>query len=255
MQQVSPLKIRTPEARVLAAGRRAARRFARGATVVFWFAWGCGTAAPPPDAEYPALVMPARSPSPAPARSAHPAPPPSVFPGPGAAVPAPLAVPPGPPGQVGSDRSQHGDLPDPEPLVERAWWSYPVSYDRGAIVVGQPDLVCVPRPLPTARRIGRFAFELWLGRELIDRLRFDFPLLASEEPREGSRRPLHETPRFAPGARVSVTLRVPASERATGARILDRATGDTIAVTWPPPSSDGVARPRECPTGPSPTTR
>jgi hypothetical protein len=160
-----------------------------------------------------------------------------------------------PQGQVGPDRSPQGDLPDPEPLVERAWWSYPVTYDRGTIVIGEPELVCVPRPLPTPRRIGRFAFELWLGRELVDRLRFDFPLLATEEPPEGPRRSLHETPRFAPGARVSVTLRVPASERATGARLLDRATGDTVAVTWPPRSSDGASRPRECPTSPPPATR
>lgn len=153
---------------------------------------------------------------------------------------------------MGPERSEHGDLPDPEPLVERAWWSYPVTYDRGTIVVGEPELVCVPRPLPTPRRIGRFAFELWLGRELVDRLRFDFPLLATEEPAGTGRRPLHETPRFAPGARVSVTLRIPASERATGARVLDRATGDTLVVNWPPRSSNGAARPRECPAaGPS----
>jgi hypothetical protein len=141
----------------------------------------------------------------------------------------------------------HGDLPDPKPLSERAWWSFPVSYDRGAIRVGEPELICLPRPQATARRIGRFAFELWIGHELVDRLRFDFPLLASEEPPPGPRRPLHDTPRFAPGARVSVTLRVPASDRPTAARIFDRATGDAVAVTWPPRTADGNPRPHHCP--------
>jgi hypothetical protein len=144
-------------------------------------------------------------------------------------------------------KSLHGDLPDPEPLTERAWWSYPVTYDHGAIVVGEPALICVPRPQPTPRRIGRFAFELWLGRELIDRLRFDFPLLATEEPPQGPRRPLHETPRFAPGARVSVTLRMPASDRPTAARVFDRATGEAIAVSWPPLEADGKTRSHACP--------
>lgn len=213
----------------------------------------CGTAAPPRDAEYPALVFPSRLP---PAQPSRPAPassgaPPSA-PAPTLSEPVASLAPAGagapghegaPPAAAGARR---GALPDPEPLSERAQWSYPVVYDRGSIRVGQPAPVCLPRPQPTPRRIGRFAFELWLGRELVDRLRFDFPLLAAEEPPQGSRRPLHEAPRFAPGARVSVTLRVPASHRATSARVLDRATGESTAVPWPPSSADGVIRARPC---------
>ncbi|HWO13274.1 MAG TPA: hypothetical protein VNN80_27425, partial [Polyangiaceae bacterium] len=146
-----------------------------------------------------------------------------------------------------SERAAQGDLPDPKPLSERAQWTYPVSYERGAVLVSTPELICLQRPQATARRIGRFAFELWLGRELIDRVRFDFPLLAGEEPAPSARRPIQETPRFAPGARVSVTLRVPASERANRARILDRATGEVIDVTWPPRAANGTLLPRECP--------
>jgi hypothetical protein len=146
-----------------------------------------------------------------------------------------------------SQRSLHGDLPDPKPLMERAWWAYPVTYDRGTILVGQPELACVTHPEPTARRIGRFAFELWLGRELVDRLRFDFPLLGGEEPPAGPRRPTREPARFAPGAHVSVMLRIPASDRATSARVLDRATGDVLAVTWPPRAASGDPLPSACP--------
>lgn len=88
--------------------------------------------------------------------------------------------------------------------------------------------------MASARRIGRFAFELWLGAELIERIRFDFPLLAAEVPRQGQRRSLHEEPSFAPGARVSRRLQVPASARATRAQILDRATGRATPLPWPP---------------------
>jgi hypothetical protein len=195
----------------------------------------CRTAAPPANAEYPSLVLPVRSEPPT--RSARlervgAQSPDASSPGesPGSSSRVPLV------------RSPHGDLPDPAPLSERAQWSYPVSYDRGTIRVGEPELVCLPRPQATPRRIGRFAFELWLGHELVERLRFDFPLLASEVPPEGPRRQLREPPRFAPGARVSVTLRVPASERAATARILDRATGETSEVSWPPPSTADAAR-------------
>jgi hypothetical protein len=198
---------------------------------------GCGAAAPPANAEYPALVLPAHAPSTAGSKNS------------GRVAPAPSSVPPsgastsGDRGKSFTVHTLHGDLPDPEPLTERAWWSFPVTYDRGAIRVGEPEFICLPRAQPTPRRIGRFAFELWVGRELVDRLRFDFPLLATEEPPEGARKPLHETPRFAPGARVSVTLRLPATDRPSSARVFDRATGDATAVTWPPQK----AGPRDCP--------
>ena len=127
-----------------------------------------------------------------------------------------------------------GYLPDPPPLSERVRWQYEIRYDRGVITANAPELECLDQPLPSARRMGRFAFELWLGAELIDRIRFDFPLLAAEVPRQGERHPLHEQPSFAPGARVAIALQVPASTRATRAQILDRATGLTTPVPWPP---------------------
>lgn len=240
----------------------------------------CGAATTPDGPEYPALVLPARLPDPdasAPARrtdndgppartaaaeagSAHVEPTKAGSNGaeeassagsnrdPATSGDADAAT---PAGAEPDQRSAHGDLPDPQPLLQRAWWSYPITYDRGTITAGVPQLVCLPRPQATARRIGRFAFELWLGRELVDRLRFDFPLLATEAPAPVSPRPIHDTPRFAPGARVSVVLRVPASERATRASILDRATGEVLDVMWPPRDTSGAPLARECPAPPT----
>lgn len=142
--------------------------------------------------------------------------------------------------------SPHGDLPDPPALTERAQWVFTVDYDRGTLHVGQPSFKCLDKPQATGRRLGRFAFELWLGHELVERLRFDFPLLATETPRSGPRKPLREVPSFAPGARVSVTLRMPASERAVTARILDRATGDIVEVPWPPGVPDSAVARQSC---------
>lgn len=143
---------------------------------------------------------------------------------------------------VANTGPRHGYLPDPEPLSSRAWWAYEVRYDRGTIDPGAPTLQCLEQPASSARRMGRFAFELWIGSELIDRIRFDFPLLAGEPPRTGPRRPLREEPSFAPGARVSTRILIPASPRATRAQILDRATGQTLAVPWPPASSAPARR-------------
>jgi len=125
-----------------------------------------------------------------------------------------------------------------------------VTYDRGALRVDPPQLECLPRPAASARRMGRFAFELWLGGELIERIRFDFPLLAAEVPRTGEHAPMRQEPSFAPGARVSVTVRVPASARAVRAHILDRASGQTTAVDWPPRAPGAGAE--LCPKAPPP---
>jgi len=264
------------------------RTWARAIVLLACFAsLHCGAATSPDGPEYPALVLPARLPEPDPSAGAeHPrkdatstpraagaapasqAPPatdapaqaapeggaaseeaPSASSNVGAAAPAgtDAAASPG----LDSSQRSHGDLPDPQPLSERVQWSYPITYDRGTVTAGVPELVCLPRPQATARRFGRFAFELWLGRELVDRVRFDFPLLATEAPAPASPRPIHDTPRFAPGARVSVVLRVPASERATRASILDRATGEVLDVTWPPRAPSGALLARDCPAPPA----
>lgn len=202
----------------------------------------CQALGPPSNAEYPSVQLPTRLSSPASTQTA-----------PGQTAPsaevttrslADTKKEPEAPKATGA--SPHGDLPDPPALSERAQWLFNVDYDRGELSVGQPSFKCLDRPEPTGRRIGRFAFELWLGHELIERLRFDFPLLATETPRSGPRKPLREVPSFAPGARVSAVLRIPASERATTARILDRATGKIVEVPWPPGVPDSTAARQSC---------
>jgi hypothetical protein len=189
----------------------------------------------PPGAQYPAVSAPASgaatpSAAPAPEASASTEP---AEPSPGRRLLRRSDAPEGA-GVSAAGPPEHGYLPDPPALAERALWRYEVRYDAGVIRANAPELECLQLPVASARRIGRFAFELWLGAELIERIRFDFPLLAAEVPRQGPRRPAREQPSFEPGAHVSVRLQVPASARATRALILDRATGQTTEVTWPP---------------------
>ncbi len=123
--------------------------------------------------------------------------------------------------------------PDPEALKEAVQWEYVLEYDRGALKVLSVKRIDFKKPIPTSRNMGRFAIELWIGRELIERVRFDFPLLGSEE-LAGRRRPLKQPPTFAAGATVQRKLLVPDSRRATRALILDRATGKVEELPWPP---------------------
>lgn len=127
-----------------------------------------------------------------------------------------------------------GRPPDPEALRLARQWEYELTYESGAVRVTQVTLRTFPKPVVTQRNMGRWAIELWIGRELVERVRFDFPLLRAEEPRLDRRRPLHEPPTFAAGAVMKQTILVPASPRATRALIVDRATGEETELPWPP---------------------
>jgi hypothetical protein len=133
-------------------------------------------------------------------------------------------------------------LPDPVPLRERRQWEYEIVYDRGKVRVTGVHKQIYPQPVVSERRMGRFAVELWIGRELVERVRFDFPMLGAEEVRQEARRPLAEPPGLAAGATVSRRVRVPHSDRATRAILLDRATGQAWSLPWPPDAPLGPPR-------------
>jgi hypothetical protein len=153
-----------------------------------------------------------------------------------AGSPAPSAAPPGassaPPGHAALPLES--SPPDPQALRTADQLEYTIVYENGAARVGSVRRVRFERPVVTTRKMGRFAVELWIGRELLDRVRFDFPLLAAEEPRmEGERRPLYEPPALTKGP-ISATVMVPYSERARRAVLIDRATGQLTELSWPP---------------------
>ena len=152
---------------------------------------------------------------------------------------------------VASAAPRTGFPPDPQPLRLERQWEYEVVYDHGSLRVASVTERRFAQPVVTARRMGRFAIELWIGHELIERVRFDFPMLGAEEPASGPRRPLHEPPTFAPGAVVTQRVLVPASPRATRAVLLDRASGRTQVLPWPPDAPLQPPEPPSTDAGPS----
>jgi hypothetical protein len=125
-------------------------------------------------------------------------------------------------------------LPDPEPLRIARHWDYLVSYDAGKVRVVKVTERVFPKPAVTQRHLGRYAIELWIGHELLDRVRFDFPALAAEPIVSPGPRPLKETPSLAKAAVVAARVLVPASPRATRAVLVDRKTGMEQLLPWPP---------------------
>lgn len=119
-------------------------------------------------------------------------------------------------------------LPDPAPTSTDRWFKLALRFDKGKL-----DLVrSTPQPLrkaeTTKRVMGRFAAELWIGCELIDRVRFDFPLLAAEPAKT---RP-HD-PNFEAAGRFDTVIMIPDSDRATRLELIDRATAARKILNWP----------------------
>jgi hypothetical protein len=122
---------------------------------------------------------------------------------------------------------------DPEPLSLEAQWEFKLAYDAGEVRVTSVIPRRFAQPMETPRRYGRFSIELWIGHELVDRVRFDFPLVHPEThngpPRSGGS-PIS----LSAGAHSEQTVLVPASPRATRAVLVDDTNGQELELEWPP---------------------
>lgn len=116
--------------------------------------------------------------------------------------------------------------PDPPPLVSKERWLFDLRWQRGeARLVGvtRADLA---KPEPSPRVFGRFALELFEGKTLIERVRFDFPML--DEPADPKRIDLQKKL----STRIGVFF--PRTSRGTHLELWDRATDRRWSLPWPP---------------------
>jgi hypothetical protein len=136
--------------------------------------------------------------------------------------------------------------PDPPPMVERAQWVFDLRWDRGDIRLLGVRPIELPAPQATPRAMGRFALELFEGPTLIERVRFDFPLLAlpdAPSPDAGvGLTPTSLTQKL----RTRIGVVFPATSRGTDLVLVDRATGRRWWLDWPviaramPPGDPGA---------------
>jgi hypothetical protein len=121
--------------------------------------------------------------------------------------------------------------PDPPALAEREQWIFVLRWSKG-----EPFLVSIQKtdmgaPHATPRVMGRFALELFEGPTLIERVRFNFPMLGAPEAADaGWRTP----PRFEPKLTTRIGVFFPATRRGTRLELWDRATDRRWPLPWPP---------------------
>ncbi len=125
--------------------------------------------------------------------------------------------------------------PDPTPLSMAEQVEYELELSEGKLRVVSVKVVKLPSPLATARRLGRYAIELSIGHELIERVRFDFPGTAADDPEPAGKKRLFAPLTLTARAIAHVRLQVPHSPRVRQAVLVDRGLNTATALEWPLP--------------------
>jgi hypothetical protein len=167
-----------------------------------------------------------------------------VFPGhyaegspqaPPSSAPFASAVPPASSAAPSAAAPTPSKLPDPTPLEMAEQVEYDLELAEGKIRAVSVKPIRLPKPVATPRRLGRYALELSIGRELIERVRFDFPGTAADEPVPG-RKKLDAPLDLSSRAIARVKLLVPHSPRVRRALLVDRALNSVQELEWPLPA-------------------
>ncbi len=145
-----------------------------------------------------------------------------------------------------SARPQVGYAPDPPAIRSASQWLLTFEYQRGKVKLLEARRVQLRQPITTARRIGRYAVELLSGPTVVERVRFEFPLIGADE-LAGQHRPYNAPPHFESKATVVHRILLPDTPRASRARFVDRATGESFMIPWPPVPAQAVVPPRPIP--------
>ena len=121
--------------------------------------------------------------------------------------------------------------PDPAPMRERAQWIFDLRWAKGDVYLLGVHKMDLAAPQETPRAMGRFALELFEGPTLIERVRFDFPLLGDEARDAGGVRPV---PYFGKNLTTRIGVMFPASVRGNRLQLWDRAIDKRWDLPWPP---------------------
>lgn len=115
--------------------------------------------------------------------------------------------------------------PDPTPLLSDSVFVLTVTFGKGTISIDKVEREKLASKQAVVRRFGRFAAELYSGPTLLERVRFDIPLISDDD---------YTGDVYARGLVTSVKVRVPESDRPNKLEIWDRATERRWSFDYPP---------------------
>lgn len=135
-----------------------------------------------------------------------------------------------------AEPSKAGFSPDPPGHASRKQWALTITAREGKVTAASASSSLLKQPAESPRVVGRFALELYIGATLLDRVRFNVPLMG-DGPMEHSRRTTYHSPDT---DQVTTTLQVRLADNPRGAYLVlvDRVTEERRRFEWPP-TEDG----------------
>lgn len=115
--------------------------------------------------------------------------------------------------------------PDPTPLATDAVFVMSVRFNKGEVSITKVRREKLVMKAAVDRHFGRFAAELYSGPTLVERIRFDFPLINDDS---------NAADVYAKGLDVTADVRVPDSDRPNKLEIWDRSTDKRWKLDYPP---------------------
>lgn len=138
-----------------------------------------------------------------------------------------------------ADSAKKAEPSDPQPVESTKQWVFEIQVKSSVPGISKVTELELKKPEATPRMTGRWAIELYVGTELLDRLRFNVPL-GGDDADNGKGQPGQKRPVFKVNTRMF--LRMADAKRAAVLKLVDRTTGDVRAYRWPP-AKDGTLEP------------
>jgi hypothetical protein len=135
-----------------------------------------------------------------------------------------------------AEPSKAGFSPDPPARASKKQWTLEIAARSGKVSAERATSSLLKQPAETPRVLGRFALELYVGPELLDRVRFNVPLMGSGPVEHSTKRAYHNPD--TDQVTTSLKVRLADSPRAAYLVLVDRVTEERQRFEWPP-SADG----------------
>lgn len=120
--------------------------------------------------------------------------------------------------------------PDPSPLEDKKQWQIDLRWDKGEVYLVAVRPLDLEAPRVTPRVMGRFAIELYEGKTLMERVRFDFPGLIDGDIVDAGHA---DPPRMDRHLTSRIGVLFPRISRGTRLELWDRATDRRWPLGWP----------------------
>jgi hypothetical protein len=130
-----------------------------------------------------------------------------------------------------ADPPKAGYPPDPPVNLATKHWVFTIDVQSGIVSLGPARSATTSKPEGTPRVMGRWAIEIYAGKELLDRVRFNVPGMG-DGPHTDDKRILKRP--SMDRITTHFDVRIADNPRTTSAKLVDRATGDETPIDWPP---------------------